>query len=169
MIRFEKISFEQYYKDYIHWYGATEEARVRQIYEGIALPMRKTEGSAGYDFSLPEAMVFDGEKPVQILSGIRALMPQGVVLLLAPRSGLGTRHGMALANTVGIIDSDYAGADNEGHIMGRFHLARGEQCALEAGAGYMQGLFLPYLVTDDDDAKSKRTGGFGSTDAQGPA
>jgi dUTP pyrophosphatase len=53
-----------------------------------------------------------------IPTGIRAVgMNTDTVLLMAPRSGLGFRYRVGLANTIGVIDSDYAGSSNEGHIM----------------------------------------------------
>lgn len=83
------------------------------------------------------------------------------MLALFPRSGLGFKHGMRLKNTVGIIDSDYYNADNEGHIMAKIDVDYG--FIGEEGDRFMQGVFLPYGVTTDDNANGERTGGFGST------
>ena len=70
-------------------------------------------------------------------------------------------------STVGIIDSDYYNADNEGHIMARLinDGRSGKTVELKAGQAFMQGLFLPYGITVDDEAGGLRTGGFGSTNA----
>lgn len=164
MISFEKISFEQYMRDYVKAFGPTSEKKVRSIYDQIILPIRKTKGSAGYDFHLPYPITLSAGTKITILTGIRVQMPTQVVLLLAPRSGLGTKYQMHLANTVGVIDSDYIQADNEGHIMAVFYALPKEPMPLKAGESFMQGIFLPYLLTDGDIVDHVRRGGFGSTD-----
>lgn len=72
---------------------------------------------------------------------------------------------MQLDNTVGIIDSDYYNSDNEGHIMAKLTNDgnEGKTIDIEEGKGYMQGIFVPYGITEDDDATGIRNGGFGST------
>lgn len=68
-------------------------------------------------------------------------------------------------NTVGIIDSDYFYSDNEGHIFVKLtnDSNEGKIVRVEAGTGIVQGIFMEYGVTIDDDAKEVRNGGFGST------
>ena len=85
--------------------------------EEIPLPRRATAGSAGYDFVSPAETVIPPGGSALIPTGIRAEMENGWVLMLFPRSSLGFKHGIRLCNTAGIIDSDYAFAKNEGHIM----------------------------------------------------
>ena len=82
-----------------------------------------------------------------------------------PRSGLGIRYRMQLDNTVGIIDGDYFYADNEGHIMARItnDSKVGMELRVDRGAGFIQGIFLEYGLTTDDETDTVRTGGFGST------
>ena len=67
---------------------------------------------------------------------------------------------------MGVIDSDYFGAENEGHIQIKLINANreGREFAVEAGTAIAQGVFLPFGITEDDDACAARTGGFGSTD-----
>ena len=82
--------------------------------------------------------------------------------MCVPRSGLGFKYGCRLVNTCGIIDEDYYYADNEGHIMAKITCDKGFKLA--SGDRFMQGIFVPYAVTaDDDPIASERTGGFGST------
>ena len=68
-------------------------------------------------------------------------------------------------NTVGIIDSDYYDSDNEGHIF--LYLTNdsneGKVVSIDAGMGMMQGIFVEYGITLDDEADAVRNGGFGST------
>ena len=85
-----------------------------------------------------------------------------------PRSGLGFRFRLQLNNTVGIIDSDYYDSDNEGHIFVKLTNDSKENrtVKVEAGQGFVQGIFVPFGITVDDDAEAIRNGGFGSTTAQ---
>ena len=92
-------------------------------------------------------------------------MDENWVLKLYPRSGLGFKFRLQLNNTVGIIDSDYFNSDNEGHIFAKVTNDSNEEkvLSLEKGAGFMQGIFLEYGITVDDDVDGVRNGGFGST------
>ena len=115
---FEKVSFDQYLKDWRNIYGDDiDETTIFDIYNGIKLPERSTEGSAGYDFFAPFGFSLAVGENIVILTGIRANIEPGWFLMGAPRSGHGFKHKLVLANTVAIIDSDYYLADNEGHIM----------------------------------------------------
>ena len=89
-------------------------------------------------------------------------MPKNKVLILVPRSGLGFKSGMALANTLGVIDHDYVYSDNEGHIMAKFVVGF-KETHVEQFERVMQGIFIDYYTTEDDDANATRNGGFGST------
>ena len=95
-------------------------------------------------------------------------MNEVYVLKLYPRSGLGFKYRLQLNNTVGIIDSDYYYSDNEGHIFAKItnDSNEGKTVELKAGDGFMQGIFLEYGITIDDDATEIRNGGLGSTSAR---
>jgi dUTP pyrophosphatase len=92
-------------------------------------------------------------------------MEEGWVLMLFPRSGLGFKYRLQLNNTVGVIDSDYYGSDNEGHIFSKItnDSNEGKTLSLKAGEAFMQGVFLPFGITESDSASETRNGGFGST------
>ncbi len=162
--RFEKVSFEQFEKDWLKCFPDTES--VKDIYDGIKMPRRATAGSAGYDFYTPDTVALKKGESTLIPTGIRAEISEGWVLSLYPRSGLGFKHRVQLDNTVGIIDSDYYGADNEGHIMIKLSCDahdEGYTVTITRGDGFAQGIFTPFGITFDDEAGDKRTGGFGST------
>ena len=100
------------------------------------------------------------------ISVLRARMAEGWVLAIFPRSGLGFKHRIGLDNTVGIIDADYYGSSNEGHIMIKMSCTAhdaGHSATVAAGDGFAQGIFLPFGITEDDAADGVRDGGFGST------
>ena len=109
------------------------------------------------------------KESVQTLEGIEGLlcveMEENWVLKCYPRSGLGFKFRLQLNNTVGIIDSDYYGSDNEGHIQVKLtnDSREGKTVEVEAGTGFSQGIFVEYGITVDDEADEVRNGGFGST------
>ena len=135
----------------------------------IPLPKRATAGSAGYDFICPADVSLQPGDAVTIPTGIRCEMQPGWVLMLFPRSGLGFKHQVRLANTVGVIDADYFHAENEGHIMVR--IANGQspcsmgshEVTIRKGERFCQGIFLPHGLAEEDEVLSDRVGGFGST------
>lgn len=129
------------------------------------MPVRATVGSAGYDFYSPLDFVLTPGQTIKIPTGIRARIEDGWVLMIFPRSGLGFKFRIQLNNTVGIIDSDYYGSDNEGHIFIKItnDSNEGRTLSLKKGDGFAQGVFLPYGVTSDDETAAVRNGGFGST------
>jgi dUTP pyrophosphatase len=129
----------------------------------ITLPKRATTGSAGYDFVSPLEVTIPAGETALIPTGIRAEMEQGWVLMLFPRSSLGFKYSMRLANTVGVIDSDYAFAKNEGHIMVKLRNPLDTPVSIGRGDRFCQGVFLPYGTAEEEDDFAVRTGGFGST------
>lgn len=163
--KFHKVSWEQFFEGWRDTFPESSEEEIRQIYEKLKLPRRATAGSAGYDFFAPADIVLKPGETAKIPTGIRAEMEQDWVLKLYPRSGLGFKYRLQLNNTVGIIDSDYFYSDNEGHIFSKITNDSREDKTVEipAGTGFMQGIFLEYGITLDDDATEVRNGGFGST------
>ncbi|MFR5876442.1 MAG: deoxyuridine 5'-triphosphate nucleotidohydrolase [Eubacterium sp.] len=162
--RFEKVSFEQFKKDWIKNYPDT--ADVKAIYDSIILPKRATTGSAGYDFYAPDDIMVEKGKSTLIPTGIRCKINDGWVLNIFPRSGLGFKHRVQLDNTVGVIDADYYNSSNEGHIMIKLSCDAhddGHSVTVGSGDGFAQGIFLQFGITVDDDADGIRDGGFGST------
>ena len=132
--------------------------------EEIPLPRRATAGSAGYDFVSPLEVTVPAGGTALIPTGVRAEMESGWVLMLFPRSSLGFRHALRLSNTVGVIDSDYAFAKNEGHIMVKLRNPLSAPVTIGRGERFCQGVFLPYGTAEEDDtAFTERSGGIGST------
>lgn len=154
--RFEKISLEQYVKD--------AGVQAAADYDCIKLPRRATAHSAGYDFFAPADVFLPAGGSAVVKTGIRAFMKEGWALLIYPRSGLGFKLGIRLANTVGVIDGDYCFSDNEGHIMIKLVNGGESSVTLSGGTAIAQGIFTPYGITEDDTATATRNGGFGSTD-----
>ena len=170
MIKFEKVSYNTWRDAYIKNFELDEqpigekfEAYMKDLYDNIKLPQRGTRGSAGYDFYAPYDISIKHGHYELVPLGIRFVTDRDdVVLLCMPRSGLGFKFMTRLANTTGVIDSDYQYADNEGHIM--LKMTSEKDVEIKQGQGIMQGIIMPYIITDDDSANADRTGGFGSTD-----
>ncbi|MBU3875557.1 deoxyuridine 5'-triphosphate nucleotidohydrolase [Faecalicatena sp. AGMB00832] len=163
--KFHKVSLEEFTKGWIDTFGLDDEANLEEIYEGIKLPKRATAGSAGYDFYAPVRLVLEPGETIKVPTGIRVEMEQNWVLKCYPRSGLGFKYRLQLNNTVGIIDSDYFYSDNEGHIFCKITNDTNEDKTVDIGRGegFMQGIFVEYGITVDDDVTDVRNGGFGST------
>ena len=161
--RFEKVSLEQFKKDYYDTFNTLE--NVEEIYKDIKLPSRATKGSAGYDYFAPFDISLKPGETIKIPTGIRCYMEEGWVLKNYPRSGLGFKFRLQLNNTVGIIDSDYYYSTNEGHIMSKITNDSNENKTIfvKKGDGFIQGIFLEYGITYDDEVNEIRDGGFGST------
>ena len=163
--KFHKVSAERFMADWKDTFPETAEETIADIYNKIKLPVRATAGSAGYDFFSPVDIPLNPGETVKIPTGIRVEMEQDWVLKCYPRSGLGFKYRLQLNNTVGIIDSDYFYSDNEGHIFSKITNDSNESksVSIQAGTGFMQGIFVEYGITVDDDAQGIRNGGFGST------
>lgn len=164
--KFHKVSKEQFKKDWMETFPNYPVDKIDEVYENIKLPRRATSGSAGYDFFAPITFADLGvDGTIKIPTGVRVEMEEGWVLKCYPRSGLGFKYRLQLNNTVGIIDSDYFYSDNEGHIFAKITNDGKEDkmVTIKAGEGFMQGIFVEYGITVDDDVTEARNGGFGST------
>ena len=155
---FEKVSEQQFNQDLIKLLNVSDDK-----YANIIIPRRATSGSAGYDFTSPVDFVLRPGEMIKIPTGIRCRINEGYVLEIYPRSSIGFKYQTMLANTVGIIDSDYYYADNEGHIIIALMNMGDRELVIKAGERFAQGLFKQYFLAEEEDVVSKRTGGFGST------
>ena len=150
---FEKISKAEWNK-----------AMPEELYENIILPKRSTQNSAGYDFYVPYDLVIKPSEEVVIKTGIKSYMNSGEVLLIFVRSSLGFKYNIRLKNQVGVIDADYYNnSSNEGHIMVALKNEGTKELVINSGDRLVQGVFINYLISDDDSASGSRVGGIGST------
>ena len=163
---FERVSFDQYHKAIQDTLGNLFSlSELQTQYEALQLPKRATAGSAGYDFHCPYPLTIASGEEVTIPTGIRVRITEGWFLAILPRSGLGFRYGIRLNNTMGIIDSDYYHADNEGHIFIKLTNGTNQTAPLTLAMQdrFAQGIFIPFGITEEDSAQQQRTGGMGST------
>lgn len=166
--KFEKVSKEQYKKD---WGASANQIKndnpdlaLNWCYDSLQLPVRKTKGSAGYDFITPCDLVLRPRSDTLIITGIKCKIDDGYVLKLYPRSSLGFKFRMSLDNTVGIIDSDYYNNQkNEGHILIKVHNPSNRIIEIKAGEAYAQGIFSEFFTAEEAEVTTERVGGIGST------
>lgn len=168
--KFEKVSVHEYIRAFGLQNVSEESIKSTEtfFYAPIKLPKRATTGSAGNDFYSPINFSLAPGDTIKIVTGIRARIDEGWVLLMLPRSGHGFKFRVQLDNTVGVIDSDYYYSDNEGHIILKLTNdgKTGETMCVKAGEAFAQGIFVPFGITTDDDVTTIRNGGFGSTNVK---
>lgn len=159
MRKFEKISFEQFKKD------VTND---KTIYDNIMLPTRSTKKSAGYDIRSVEEYVLKPGESKAFTTGLKVNMNEDEVLYLYTRSSMGYKYNVTLANSVGVIDSDfYNNEDNEGHFKIKLINLGDKDFIVHIGDRIAQGVFMKYLTIDDEEEiKNERKGGIGSTNKE---
>lgn len=156
------------------------------IDKDINLPMRKTKNSVGYDIEAAEDTVIpsiwknifgnfskflkgDKEyleiKPTLVKTGLKSYFGEDEVLMLANRSSNPGKKGLILANSLGIIESDYyENPDNDGHLMYAYYNFFPVDITIKKHDTIGQAYFQNFLKVDNDQASGERLGGFGSTD-----
>lgn len=129
----------------------------------INLPIRADRGSAGYDFYSPISVDIAPSEKTTIWTDVKSYMAKDEVLKVYPRSSMGIKHNVSLANTVGIIDSSYYNnPDNDGNIGICIVNNSKEVYSISEGDRIGQGIFQKYLVADDDNVlNEERTSGIG--------
>ena len=157
---FEKISLEQ-------WAADTQKGFPMVVdYDDITLPFRATGGSAGYDIFTPMPFVLNPNDEILVPLGWKVYLPLNELLLIIPRSGSGFKYFLRLANTVGLIDSDfYNNPENEGHVWAKIRNEGKEKYSVSAGEAVAQAIFMTNNLVDGDryGEGRERVGGLGST------
>lgn len=180
-MRFEKVTKEAFIKDCKKWLdklvvidptindiSILEDNLLQhyeEAYDNISIPTRATSGSAGYDFKNPFTSEFVISSDILFIpTGIRVFLDSDKILQISPRSSA-SKHGIMLANTIGIIDSDYVNADNEGDIIIAIKniTMPFKTTTIKQNEKIAQGVIIPFYTVEDDNATGARTGGFGST------
>ena len=138
--------------------------KIKKLNEKAVLPSYGSASAAGADlYSCEDEITIAPGETKLVHTGLAMQIPEGYVGLIYARSGIATKRGLAPANKVGVIDSDY-----RGEIMVALHNHSDEARTIEAGERVAQIALLPFLAADFDvvDELSDTTrgaGGFGST------
>ena len=139
---------------------------VKRLSPMAKLPVKGSSEAACFDLTVAHAEV--DSRGWSVHTGLAVALPPGYAMLIYPRSGLGTKLGLTLRNTVGVIDSDYRGEiiiklhDGYAHCIPEIH------AALSEGSRIAQAMIiqLPEVLLDEVSelpASDRGTGGFGST------
>ena len=156
MNKFEKVSLEEFLKEGIY---------SEDTYNDIQLPKRATKGSMGYDFFAPASISIAPGGSIVIDTGIKCQLDDDKGLFIFPKSGLGFKHKVHLANTVGIIDADYYNnPGNEGHIKIKLCNGGDRMLKIAKGEPFVQGIIMQWFTVQETETfEIERAGGFGST------
>lgn len=134
-----------------------------RLSDGAELPRYAHEGDAGLDLRITHDVTLKPGERATVGTGLAVEVPQGCVGLVFPRSGLASKHGITLSNSVGVIDSGY-----RGEIGATLLNQSDETTTLDAGARVCQLIVMPFvpceLVPCEELTETERgAAGFGST------
>ena len=134
-----------------------------RLSDGAELPRYAHEGDAGLDLRITHDVTLNPGERATVGTGLAVEIPQGCVGLVFPRSGLASKHGITLSNSVGVIDSGY-----RGEIGATLLNQSDETTTLDAGARVCQLIVMPFvpceLVPCEELTEAERgAAGFGST------
>ena len=139
--------------------------KIKKLKENAVIPTYGTANAAGADLyaCIEEDLTIEPNETKFVSTGVAMEIPDGLVGLVYARSSLGCKQGLAPANKVGVIDSDY-----RGEIMVALHNHSKEQRTVEKGQRIAQIVFAPYVmgvfdVVENLEDSIRGTGGFGST------
>ncbi|MGG7163226.1 deoxyuridine 5'-triphosphate nucleotidohydrolase [Clostridium ihumii] len=153
---FELISENQFEKDF---------QDIDINYSELKLPKRATARAAGYDIYSTIDFKLEPGEDIKLPTGFKAYMLEDESLELYPRSSMGFKYYIRIANTIGLGDSDYYNCEsNEGHYFIKLRNEGSKTWEVKKGDAIAQGVFRKYLLADNDDfIGEERVGGFGST------
>ena len=141
------------------------EIKIKKIHENAKLPKRGSEYSAGADLyaCLDEDIVIPPGKTAFVSLGIQMEIPEGYAGFVFARSGLASKEGLAPANKVGVVDSDY-----RGNCMVAIYNQSDEMRVVRNGDRIAQLVIMPvcmaeFIESDELSETGRGGGGFGST------
>ncbi len=140
--------------------------KIKKLHPDAILPAYASAGAAGADLRAladTEGVTVGAGQTVLVHTGVAVAIPEGYVGLVYARSGMATKRGLAPANKVGVIDSDY-----RGEIMVALHNHGDAPQTVAAGDRIAQLVIAPIVTAvfeevEDLDETDRGTGGFGST------
>ncbi|MGE5577695.1 MAG: dUTP diphosphatase [Syntrophothermus sp.] len=154
----------------LEWVPEQIEVKVKRLSEmlgkTVPAPFYATEGAAGMDLAacINEPVTIPPRGRIAIPTGIAIQLPsRGLVGLVFPRSGLAARHGISMANAVGVIDSDYTG-----EVICPVQNLGDADFTIHPGDRIAQLVFVPVVsarlrFVDQLEETRRGSGGFGST------
>lgn len=138
---------------------------IKKLREGATIPTYGSKNAAGADLyaCLDEALTLMPGETFLVPTGLSMALPEGYAGLIYARSGLASKKGLAPANKVGVVDSDY-----RGEVMVALHNHSNKAATIEPNERIAQLVITPYIaaafsVVDELDTTERGEGGFGST------
>lgn len=138
--------------------------KIKRVDTSLPLPMYQTKGAAGFDFICREEKLIPPKTIERICANVIVQVPKGYMLVIASRSSTATKKGLMLSNSIGIIDQDYCGADDEIQIS--VYNFTESDVKIEKGDRIAQGIFIPITQVEFNEVheiQKESRGGFGST------
>lgn len=137
-----------------------------KVEKGTELPQYAHDGDAGLDLRIKHDVTLEPQQRAIVGTGVSVEIPSGCVGLVFPRSGLASKHGVTLSNSVGVIDSGY-----RGEISAALLNTSDKTAYLLAGMRVCQLVVMPYVpcelvAVDELSATERGADGFGSTGMQ---
>lgn len=137
--------------------------RIKKIHNNFVLPIKSTERAGAFDIYMPTEGYVSGSKPTKVGLGFATEVPENHVALILPRSGAGSKYGIELNNTCGVIDSDY-----RGEWVANIKTKNGEYYHWDVQDRILQFLIVPVAdvtleLVEELDVTGRGIGGFGST------
>ncbi len=138
--------------------------KIKKLKDNAVVPTRGSKYAAGADlYSAENDLYIEDRQTVMIGTGIAMEIPEGYVGLVYARSGLACKEGLAPANKVGVIDSDY-----RGEIKVALYNQSGQKKLVKKGERIAQIVIAPFLAPEftevsELDETDRGEGGFGST------
>jgi dUTP pyrophosphatase len=140
------------------------DVRIKRIDKDLPLPEYLTSGSCGFDMYSREARTIEAGEIALLPSNLIIETPVDYVLIIAPRSSLARKKGLTMPNSMGIIDRDYAGEDDE--ILIQVENITQLAVTVDRGERIAQGIFLKMAAAqwqETDQMQAASRGGLGST------
>ena len=140
------------------------EVEIKRVDTSLPLPQYESEGAVGFDLITRETTVIEPGKIALVPGNVIVKVPEGHMLIISPRSSLPRKKGLVCPHSIGIIDQDYHGPEDE--LLVQVQNITDEPVTVERGERIAQGLFArvdraEWKEVEDHNAKTR--GGFGST------
>ena len=141
------------------------EVKIKKLDERATIPSYGSEYAAGFDLYaiLDDELTIKSHETILVKTGLSMEIPVGYAGMIFARSGLATKKGLAPANKVGVVDSDY-----RGEVMVALHNHSNTDQTISNGERIAQMVIMPFYkaefsVVDELSDTERGTGGFGST------
>ncbi len=137
---------------------------ITRIDKSLPLPSYETAGATGFDLITRETTKIDPGKIGLVPGNVIVKVPEGYTLLIVPRSSLPRKKALVCPHSIGVIDQDYCGPQDE--ILVQVQNISLEPVTVERGERIAQGVFVKVDIAEwkETEANGKSRGGFGSTE-----